>query len=523
MKVCIVGEGPVGLLTAILFIFYKKIYLIQDLNIFFYKSRRTFQRRHVVNVTKNIMKKIEKLITNCNNCLLQNVSENQIEQIKISINCLETILYTKLDNSYITIFDNIKFDSHQQSVHEYDHVFLCDGYSSTNRRQFIHDGLEYSTLKCVLYNSILLVLYTNLRNIDEPISDDCIQEVSLKKMFTSQYIYDDTKIEFDKLSSFIMLVYNINIRYNALPIIEGIHLKQKNIWSVGFTNYTNFVEIFDKTLNYINQVDSNSIIRVFRENDTNITDITLYLLDNKSELSKIYDSYKTFLQNELSKVNGMDSSFMIHTVIPNFSSHGIILDESINNLLFAKQNNNYFWLLGDSANSYPPGFSLMFGLIDSFFLISNFITFNFSISTTPESEITSHLNIFSCIPVANTFTENNLLIDSVCRQFSDLKFVGGYAKSSDKNLREQNISEVIAIINSKTCEIEKTNPNDVLLNLYNKYQLNNFFYNLKKYICNLNAGGKKKRLKIKTSKKTIIKIKTSKKNKNKNKTKKYLK
>lgn len=514
MKVCIVGEGPVGLLTVLLFIFFKKKHSIDDLEIFLYKSRRTFERRHVINVTKNMMKKIEELISNCHNCLLQSLSEKTIEEIKISINCLETILYTKLDKKYITIFDNVKFNEDQQTANHYDHIFLCDGYQSTNRKHFIYNDLNYAPVKCVLYDKTILVLYTNLRNADASIDDNCIEAVSEKKMFTNEEV-QKAGLDFDKLASLIMLVYNVNNRYNSLPKIEGINLTEKNIWSTGFTNYANFVDIFTETLKYINAVDSGAIINVFKQFNVNITDNTRFFLTNKEELQKIYKLYDSFLQNELHKANSSENSFMIHTVMPNFSSHGIILDDTTGTLLFAKKNDtNYAWLLGDSANGYPPGYSLMAGLNDAFFLISNFINLNFRIPNIPEGEMQTYLNMFNCSPETNVFTENYLSSEGICSKIGDLQFVDGYTNDkSEQNLRKKNISEVISIINSKSCEIGTT-PNDKLLNLYNKYQLNQFFYNLKNILCVLSTGGKKRHIKRKTYKKYGKKNNKSKKRKN---------
>ena len=64
MKICVVGEGPVGLVITLLFIYYKKKYRLNNMYIFLYKSRPSFERRHVINVNKDLMEEIEGLIAN---------------------------------------------------------------------------------------------------------------------------------------------------------------------------------------------------------------------------------------------------------------------------------------------------------------------------------------------------------------------------------------------------------------------------------------------------------------------------
>ena len=95
MKICIVGEGPVGLLTALLFIYYKKKYSITDLELFLYRSRLTFERRHIINITKDIMKNIEKLIDDCDSCLLKELSQENIENFFIFFSIYISLLLEK--------------------------------------------------------------------------------------------------------------------------------------------------------------------------------------------------------------------------------------------------------------------------------------------------------------------------------------------------------------------------------------------------------------------------------------------
>ena len=79
MKICVVGEGPVGLVITLLFIYYKKKYNLTNMYIFLYVSRPSFERRHVVNVNKNLMEEIENLITNYK--ILYRKIDNKIKEL----------------------------------------------------------------------------------------------------------------------------------------------------------------------------------------------------------------------------------------------------------------------------------------------------------------------------------------------------------------------------------------------------------------------------------------------------------
>lgn len=499
MKICIVGEGPIGLLTAILFIYYKRIHKIDDLELTLYRARQEYKRRHIVKVTKEIMKDIERLLSNCANCLLGDLSEKAISQIQVSLNCLETILYTKIDTKLITIIDS-KFN--KEAKKKYDHVFLCDGYASKNRETFIYEGMSYNHMGCVLPDSTLLILYSNLSTT---VNTDCITELPNKNMFNERTInnlpiFQKDEIDFDQLTTFIKLIYNVNNTLEPppnpgedyLPKIQGIDLQQKNIWTDGFKNYQEFIDIFDKTILYIQQYKIRisdwlqKMLQVFINRGAHIPETMKTILSDELLLNKIYEAYKTFLLNKLSTIDGIEKSFMIHTVGPAGAAFGIILDESKPNILYAnKFDDTYYWLLGDSANAYPPGFSLLFGLIDSFYLVNNFKKTNFPHLVDDSSDLPFNLNIFTCSEDNKKFKSLDLktLSENVCEKFINLKFVGGYKKGDLRNNIQQPISKIIEIINSKSCKISASEPNDNLINLYNNYQLNIFFNRLNEVIC----------------------------------------
>lgn len=501
MNICIVGEGPVGLVISLLFSHFKKKYNIYNLNLFLYKSRRSFDRRHVINIDKDLMKEIEKLIASCNSCLLGHSSVAIEEEITMSINCLETILYENIDKKNINIMENTQFNEDEQLDNHYNHIFLCDGFQSKNRSYFIYNSINYSPTKCVFFDKVILVLYTNLTPLGSSVSYECIDNHSEKKMFNTSEIVD-FGIDFDMLIALISIVYNINDRIDSLPYIPDINIIKKNLWVSGFIDFIDFNNIFTETIKYLLGTSDNGVIfDVFRIYNISLSDNMRYLLENKKEMNNIFSKYSDFIQTELRKKGSADKPFMVHSVTPNCASHGIVLDDSESKLLYCKkiaEKEEYAWLVGDSANGYPPGYSLSIGIKDAFYLVkqflkTNILTLNDDIREVPIEFTTFSYDIpvlFSCDPL-NKLISNLLTSRVVCEYVKDLKFVGGYNNSNSlQNDNLKTMSDIISIINSKTCV-----ENDDLLDLYNLYQLNNFFNNIVLIFCKEFFGGNIKKIK----------------------------
>lgn len=502
MDICIVGEGPVGLVVSLLFSHFKKKYNIYKLNLFLYKSRRSFDRRHVINIDKDLMKEIEKLIESCNSCLLGDSSLEIEEEITMSINCLETILYENIDKKIINIMEKTQFNEDEQLNNHYNHIFLCDGFQSKNRSYFIYNSINYSPTKCVLFDKVFLVLYTNLTPLGCPVSYDCIDNHSEKKMFNTSEIVD-FGIDFDMLIALISIVYNINDRIDSLPDIPDINIIKKNRWVSGFIDFNDFNNLFTKTIEYLLRTPDNGVIfDVFRRYNINISDNMIYLLlENKIEMNNIFSKYSDFIQTELRKKGSENKPFMVHSVTPNCASHGIILDDKESKLLYCKKiaEKEYAWLVGDSANGYPPGYSLSIGIKDAFYLVkqflkTNILTLNNDIREVPIEFTTFSYTIpllFSCDLLNKRYLSNLLTSRVVCEYVKDLKFVGGYNNSNSlQNDNSKTISDIMSIINSKTCV-----ENYDLLDLYNLYQLNNFFNNIVLIFCKEFSGGNIKKIK----------------------------
>jgi hypothetical protein len=237
-----------------------------------------------------------------------------------------------------------------------------------------------------------------------------------------------------------------------------------------------------------------------------------------------------FIKSELGKKNAENASFMVHCVTPNCVSHGIILDNNAENLMYCRKINEekdeYAWLVGDSANAYPPGYALVLGLKDAFFLVKRFLKVNYrDVSEFNElPDIPLNYNLFECDNTTGKYTEKLLTSPKTCEYVKNLNFVDGYQNNSVENDKLKNMTKIMTIINSKTCvnleTIPNQNVNDMLVNMYNLYQLNNFFHNIITIFCNESTGGrrlKRRNYKRKTKRKRNNKRKTNKSKINKRK------
>jgi hypothetical protein len=285
-------------------------------------------------------------------------------------------------------------------------------------------------------------------------------------------------------------------------------MREMNLWVEGYTNFQDFLDIFNNTITYSKKIDEDVILTIFNNNNVFISPELNILLKKKDLIKNIFDKYENFLRQELMEIDGLDNPFIIHNVMPNYTTFGIIIDESLDTLVFARKKTTYTsWLIGDSANAYPPGVSLQNGIKDIFFLVPNFIKTNFL----PQLVFPSPENyVFHC--EESTYLHNE---KEICKKLSESFFSGGYLFDDIKNNDPITVKTLLQKIQEKKCS-----DND-LVNIYNNYQLNNFFYNLIHYTCNnineTKKGGKGKR---KRKRKTIHKSTHNVFRKKKDKTKK---
>ena len=83
--------------------------------------------------------------------------------------------------------------------------------------------------------------------------------------------------------------------------------------------------------------------------------------------------------------------------------------------------------------------------------------------------------IFDC----NHLTYELIKQRTICEELDNIRFKGSYIEGNPNNSINIDIKLLFIKIQNKQC-----NPDDSdLVNIYNKYQLNNFFTNIIEYIC----------------------------------------
>ena len=118
------------------------------------------------------------------------------------------------------------------------------------------------------------------------------------------------------------------------------------------------------------------VIKVYEKNDSNSLnqeyEITLLnSLQNKLGVHEhVWRRYSEMVLAELTAINALDKRFLLHSVMPNCTCHGLLMDKGL--MYATKKENTQIYLIGDSANSYPPGYSLEKGLEDVLIVIPAF-------------------------------------------------------------------------------------------------------------------------------------------------------
>lgn len=251
----------------------------------------------------------------------------------------------------------------------------------------------------------------------------------------------------------------------------------KNLWIDGFQNYEEFNTIFKTAQTKISELKKEDIIKIWKYNKLSVNAQNEIYLNNLPKFNYDLEKYIDFINSQLVAKKASKRNFILHAVMPNCTSFGIILDDTYKNLYFAKILNDKtsLYLIGDSSAAYPPGYSMEIGMLTIFKFMPIFLKKLF-----PE-KINDDIPIYidSKLEIGNGILENPDLINEVCNSINTLEFKGGFIKDKDsENTKSKNIKEIIRIINTK----EKLK--NILIDTYNEIQLNTFILSLIKINCN---------------------------------------
>uniref|UniRef100_A0A6C0EUY2 Uncharacterized protein n=1 Tax=viral metagenome TaxID=1070528 RepID=A0A6C0EUY2_9ZZZZ len=507
MKVCVIGEGPIGLLVCIQLIHLKKkLNLADKLDITLYQSRTTFTRRHLLSLSPELIKQIEDII-DCPTC------NGKITNGSLSINCIETLLFNYIDKSQLKIV-NLKFLYSElliRTQHVYDHIFCCDGFRSLNRNIIMMRANKYNPTQLIT-TDIILILYTNLPLNGVPVALNCYRKTPHKIMYTQDMLPAELKME--NIHALLSIIYNTSKEINLFND-DDEKRKSINLWDVGYKDYNDFIETFTYIIKFLEKYNPEDIISVYVKINAKITKSIKDMLYNRGKINDIFEIYKEFVRDQIILLDTPDTkdidsnlnkNFMIHTVNPNATTFGVILDKTEPSLLYATKTRlkENVWIIGDSAHSYPPGYAVEYGMRDVLYFVPYLIHyyFPFTSSSVPLPELIP--GKYFMYDNTNKIKLRPNILSSICDQMHDINFIGGYDESNDKlNNKLNKLSSIMKMLTKKLCIQQVIPPlhlskktlktihirdpliiSDNLIIFYNMYQLNNFFNNIINIFCN---------------------------------------
>ena len=476
-NIAVVGEGPIGLLTVALLLPYTRTK--NPIKITWYHKYTKYTRRHIINISSSTVNAIQDTIHNCNKC----ISRNDSEETSMSIRLLETILLQSIQTTQKTMCTHDSCNIYiakkfiDTDYKKFDHVFLTNGYASPERKTLICGNKEYTYLMCTIHKPIL-VLYGNLGPV-EPNEGDNIQDLdhNAVKIKLSDDLLSKYNLTMSMVATLTSVIYRTRKWFDDFPKIKGRKLSSIDLWVNGYENFVSFMQIFNETLSYLHEglvsdaFDMNTIFEKYNVAiDEDGKKFIQAIKDNKYQ--KIISSYYTFVRKSLNKIKGLEKPFMIHVVIPNSTCFGLLMDKGVH--YSNKINNTRIWLLGDSANAYPPGSSLEIGLKNVLTLIPMFVQWMIY-NNAQNIAYTMYLSCNSDSEVVNKTANHSKLL--LCKE---LTWRGGYPKGDERNNVNMSLYKILDTVSSLNTSCSDNHP---FITFYNMYMINNFLDNVKRILC----------------------------------------
>jgi hypothetical protein len=446
IKIAIVGEGPIGLIAvAKLIALNNSDSNAKPITIDWYVARTLFSRRHIVEINVTTIRKIEEILNVCNQCIL----DNDINKLITSIRFLEQTLFDKIPNAkcngeenkkcILTTKLNSKFD--QKNATDYDHVFLATGFASYDfRKKLINNDEDFDA---VTYNidALIFVFYGNLQPAVVDKKDYIKDLTSFKIKLDDEYISKFMN-KYD-LSALIATVY----RFQKFGFRALGYERQNDRWINGFQNFADLIAVYELTFKSIREYGYDKYKKLMSNNNTNINPIQDALLrsiiDNTRDYADLFNNYKRLLADLFEKEhNGIKydnlegNAFMFHSVVPSAVSLGCSLYRENNIKYCNKYQNTNVWLIGDSANGYPPNESLERNAVHLLELLPSLYA-NYFTNSFENLSVTFDMNYIIENLINNIFCLDDEFVNNGY-------FKNGYLKGNAENYKNKlKIAEVI--------------------------------------------------------------------------------
>jgi len=481
IKIAIVGEGPIGLIAvAKLITLNHSDSNAKHIAIDWYVARTLFSRRHIVEINVKTIRKIEEILDTCNKCILN----DDTNKLVTSIRFLEQTLFDKIPNAkcngiqnekcILTTKLNSKFN--ERNATDYDHVFLASGFGSYEfRKQLINNSEDFDA---VTYNidALIFVFYGNLQpavlNKENYNKDLTSFKIKLDDEYISKFMNKN------ELSALIATVY----RFQKFGFKALGYEKQNDRWINGFQNFADLIAVYKLTFESIREYGYDNYKQLMSDNNININPMQDALLrniiDDMQDYKDLFNNYKSLLADLFEKEhNGIkydnlaDNAFMFHSVVPSAVSFGCSLYRENNIKYCNKYGKTNVWLIGDSANGYPPNESLERNAVHLFELLPSLYA-NYFTNSFEELSIDFDMNFIIRNLINNIFCLDDEFVNNGY-------FKNGYLKGNPENYRYKlKIAEVINKIFPK---------NDKELNAFIDEEDNyKTFYNIATFLSYIN-------------------------------------
>ena len=491
MKVAIVGEGPTGLMCIA-----KLLHSISitpskcDIEITWFKARQTYVRRHVVNISRKFVKEIEEILDTCIKCIN---TKNTDKDLSLSIRTLEYVMnrHVEFSPAFKEITSRGTFN-YKSDVDEFDHIFFCDGANSSGRKTVLYDERNPYEPIYFKYGEPIVILYSGLGPKTINTHWNPINNMSSRKVYLTNKMVTPYDITLQTMYDILSIFYNI--RKNS--VLYGAPFTPLDLWASGYDTYDNLQIILEEIATFLKGYLQRTELSTFYTNlrstgafiDKSQEDLCESIKTDNEKLDRILETIFNIIQDNITK----RTNIVLSPVLPKIQTYGISFNnENKVSLQYAKTvNHTACYLLGDSANAFPPGNSLEISLQSAFHVMDIFYSF-----------------FCSGIDIPFTTFNYNDIQCSDTEQYLHGNFFGGYSITNKyQNSLPHTLDQIKTLVESSYSELLSTIQH-TFIEKYNMYMFDIFLYYSKKLLCKgtFQLGGGRRR-KYKKSKRIIRQI-----------------
>jgi hypothetical protein len=315
--------------------------------------------------------------------------------------------------------------------------------------------------------------------------------MSSRKVYLTNNMVTPYGITLETMYDILSIFYNI--RKNA-PMFEA-PFTPLDLWASGYDTYDNLQTILKEIATFLKEylkiTDLSKFYSILRFNGAVIgksqEDLCESIRTDNKKLDRILETIFNIIQDNITK----RTNIVLSPVLPKIQTYGISFNnEDKVSLQYARiVNHTSCYLLGDSANAFPPGNSLEISLQSAFHVMDVFYSYFCSQIDIPFIKL--------------NYTDNNC---SDTEQYLHGNFFGGYSitNKSNNNL-PHTLDQIKTIVETSYLELQNK-PQYTFIEKYNMYMFDLFLYYTKKLCKGTFQLGGARRRKYKKSKKVIRQI-----------------